>query len=657
MRALAPGDPAYIGRYRLLGRLGEGGMGRVYLGRSEGGRTVALKVIQDELARVPEFRQRFAREIAAARRVGGQWTAAVLDADTDAASPWVATQYILGPSLHEVVAEDYGPLPEHSVRTLANRLALALEAVHGAGLVHRDLKPANVLVTVDGPRVIDFGIARALDVLDTLVGDGARTRTGMLIGSPGFMSPEQARGRELGPASDVFCLGSVLAYAATGRQPFGVTGTGGMHAQLFRIAEDEPDLDGVPESLLPLVRDCMRKEPARRPAPREIAERTSGLRAGPWLPGEVLEQVGRHAAQLLDFDAPGQAPSRPGALPPPTAEIATAWPSVESGPATPSPLPAQPQTPLPAQPQTPPPAPPTMPAWAPTGTRKPRRRLRAVWTGALVLAVLAAGGGLLAIKPWEGGGGGGGQEGGGGGKAGAAVPKALHGKWEGKFPGQGTKSEKYAMVEFGADKSDGDAMVSVMGTELLCVTRADVESAGHDEDSGKRTVALGTGEIRTGRPKADFGLCRDRPGGSLGYDPVDPDRLVWTVGGQEIQLTRQENTSIAEYGLTTWYADSGKQRKGTLESVTLQTETLHDSTVKIVDGRGSQPSCFYEAQLFTAMDGRLLTTPADPATTGAAPAPDCPAGLAPIWLDTVDDRTLEYGSLDGTMSGTLKNSP
>ncbi|QEV16385.1 serine/threonine-protein kinase [Streptomyces alboniger] len=647
MRALAPGDPAYIGRYRLLGRLGEGGMGRVYLGRSEGGRTVALKVIQDELARVPEFRQRFAREIAAARRVGGQWTAAVLDADTDAASPWVATQYILGPSLYEVVAEDYGPLPEHSVRTLANRLALALEAVHGAGLVHRDLKPANVLVTVDGPRVIDFGIARALDVLDTLVGDGARTRTGMLIGSPGFMSPEQARGRELGPASDVFCLGSVLAYAATGRQPFGVTGTGGMHAQLFRIAEDEPDLDGVPESLLPLVRDCMRKDPARRPAPREIAERTSGLRAGPWLPGEVLEQVGRHAAQLLDFDAPGEPPSPSGAPSPRKAEITTAKPSVDSAPAAPSPLPA------------PPLAPPTMPAWAPTptGTRKPRRRLRAAWTGAIVLAVLAAGGGLLATKPWEGDSGGGGQEGGGTGKAGAAVPKALHGKWEGKFPGQGTKSEKYAMVEFGADKSDGDAMVSVMGTELLCVTRADVESAERDEDSGKRTVTLGTGEIETGKPQADFGLCRDRPGGSLSHDPADTDRLVWTVGGQEIQLTRQENTSTAGYGLTTWYADSGEQRKGTLESVTLQTETLHDSTVKIVDGRGSEPSCFYEAQLFTAMDGRLLTTPAETETTGAAPAPDCPDGLAPIWLDTVDDQTLEYGSLDGTMSGTLRNSP
>ncbi|XIE81477.1 serine/threonine-protein kinase [Streptomyces sp. SBR177] len=194
MQRLQPDDPSHLGRYRLVGRLGEGGMGRVFLGRSEGGRTVALKVVHEELARLPEFRARFAREVAAARRVGGQWTAAVLDADTEAATPWVATQYVLGPSLYEVVAEDFGPLPERSVRVLANRLAHALAAVHGAGLVHRDLKPSNVLVTVDGPRLIDFGIARAFEAVDTVLEGAPRTRTGMLVGSPGFMSPEQARG-------------------------------------------------------------------------------------------------------------------------------------------------------------------------------------------------------------------------------------------------------------------------------------------------------------------------------------------------------------------------------------------------------------------------------------------------------------------------------
>ncbi|MFF5973267.1 MDR family MFS transporter [Streptomyces sp. NPDC012769] len=311
MDQLTAEDPTRLGPYRLIARLGAGGMGLVYLGRSEGGRTVAVKVVQAEYAGNAEFRRRFAREVAAARRVGGSWTAAVLDADPEAAVPWVATQYIPGPDLHTVVAEDFGPLPEYSVHALANRLALALQAVHEAGLIHRDLKPSNVLVTVDGPRVIDFGIARAMD---SLAGDSLHTRTGMLIGSPGFMSPEQVRGLELTPASDVFCLGAVLVYAATGRMLFGATDTG-LNAHLFRVAEEEADLTGVPDSLVDLVRACLSKDPAGRPTPREVAEATATDRASEWLPGSVLAQLGRHAAQLLDFAPPApptpvpQAPS------------------------------------------------------------------------------------------------------------------------------------------------------------------------------------------------------------------------------------------------------------------------------------------------------------------------------------------------------------
>ncbi|QES57555.1 hypothetical protein DEJ51_28005 [Streptomyces venezuelae] len=297
MDQLTAEDPNRIGPYRLIARLGAGGMGLVYLGRSEAGRTVAVKVVQAEYAGNPEFRKRFAREVAAARRVGGSWTAAVLDADTEAAVPWVATQYIPGPDLQTVVARQFGPLPEDSVRTLANRLALALRAVHEAGLIHRDLKPSNVLVTVDGPRVIDFGIARAMD---SLTGDSLHTRTGMLIGSPGFMSPEQVRGLELTPASDVFCLGAVLVYAATGRMLFGAKDTG-LNAHLFRIAEEEADLTGVPESLAGLVGACLHKDAARRPTPEEVAERTAADAAGEWLPGAVLAQLGRHAARLLDY--------------------------------------------------------------------------------------------------------------------------------------------------------------------------------------------------------------------------------------------------------------------------------------------------------------------------------------------------------------------
>ncbi|MGW1514975.1 bifunctional serine/threonine protein kinase/MFS transporter [Streptomyces sp. NPDC002394] len=340
MDQLITEDPTRIGPYRLIARLGAGGMGLVYLGRSEAGRTVAVKVVQAEYAQHPEFRRRFAREVEAARRVGGEWTAAVLDADTEAPVPWVATQYIPGPDLTTVVAKDFGPLPEHSVRTLAHRLAAALGSVHAAGLIHRDLKPSNVLVTVDGPRVIDFGIARAMDGLG---GDSLHTRTGMLIGSPGFMSPEQVRGLELTPASDVFCLGAVLVYAATGRLLFGATDTG-LSAHLFRIAEDEPDLTGVPDSLLDLVRECLHKDPARRPTPAQVAARTAADGAGEWLPGSVLAQLGRHAARLLDFapetrvpvqdpHIPAQHPAQPQppSLPPHPAYTPTA--SAGFGPA------------------------------------------------------------------------------------------------------------------------------------------------------------------------------------------------------------------------------------------------------------------------------------------------------------------------------------
>ncbi|MFF4364757.1 MFS transporter [Streptomyces sp. NPDC001594] len=313
MDQLIAADPTHIGPYRLIARLGEGGMGLVYLGRSEGGRTVAVKVVQAEYAGHAEFRRRFAREVAAARRVGGDWTAAVLDADPAAAVPWVATQYIPGPDLRTVVAEDFGPLPEYSVHTLANRLAVALRAVHEAGLIHRDLKPSNVLVTIDGPRVIDFGIARAMD---SLTGDSLHTRTGMLIGSPGFMSPEQVRGRELTPASDVFCLGAVLVYASTGRLLFGADDSG-LNAHLFRVAEEEPDLTGVPQALTGLVRACLEKDPAARPTPQEVADRTALEQAGEWLPGTILAQLGRRAARLLDWapETPAAASQRDPRIP------------------------------------------------------------------------------------------------------------------------------------------------------------------------------------------------------------------------------------------------------------------------------------------------------------------------------------------------------
>ncbi|HET6360038.1 serine/threonine-protein kinase, partial [Streptomyces sp.] len=333
MEPLAPADPRHIGEYRLLARLGAGGMGQVYLARNDRGRTVAVKLVRHELAEQEEFRGRFRQEVRAALRVGGEWTAPVLDADTEAPVPWVATGYIAGPALHTVVSGDHGPLPERSVRILASGLAHALRNIHAAGLIHRDLKPSNILITIDGPRVIDFGIARALET----VTDGGLTRTGALVGSPGFMAPEQVRGDRVTPACDIFCLGSVLAYAATGRMPFG-SADSGVHALMFRIAQEEPNLEDLPESLASLVRDCLHKDPAARPAIEEILElTTSDATAEPWLPGALIAQLGRHAVQLLEVEQP-QAPAP--VQPPTMTAPAPKPPGPTPLPTPPPPLPA-----------------------------------------------------------------------------------------------------------------------------------------------------------------------------------------------------------------------------------------------------------------------------------------------------------------------------
>lgn len=296
MDDLAAGDPSHIGRYRLLGRLGAGGTGRVYLARSPAGRAVAVKLIWEDYARPSEFRARFADEVKAARQVDGEWTAHVLDADPAAEIPWVATAYVAGPSLRDVVDRDFGPLPEPSLLVLAHRLASALADIHRAGLVHRDLKPSHVLLAMGGPRVIDFGITAA---------PISYANTGPTVGTPGFMPPEQLRGEPVGPAGDVFCLGAVLAYAATGRLPFGEPG-GGIPELFHRVAHEEPDLVGVPAPLLPVVRACLHKDPERRPTPEQIrGHLADGRPADPWLPREVMAQVARHTAVLRETGLPG----------------------------------------------------------------------------------------------------------------------------------------------------------------------------------------------------------------------------------------------------------------------------------------------------------------------------------------------------------------
>ncbi|TQJ54935.1 MULTISPECIES: serine/threonine-protein kinase [Streptomyces] len=305
MQPLGADEPTTVGPYRLLGRLGAGGMGRVYLGRSAGGRTVAVKIVHPHLALDEEFRARFRREVDSARRVGGAWTAPVLDADPEATVPWVATGYAAGPSLAAAVASGGGPLPEHSVRVLGAGLAEALGAVHELGLVHRDVKPSNVLLTVDGPLLIDFGIARATD------GTASLTSTGVSVGSPGYMAPEQILGKVASGAADVFSLGAVLAYAATGQPPFPGDSSA---ALLYKVVHEQPEL-GEPDSglrgeLRAVVEACLSKDPTARPAPAEVARRlapegAARLVAGGWLPGALVEQLGRSAVQLLNLEGTG----------------------------------------------------------------------------------------------------------------------------------------------------------------------------------------------------------------------------------------------------------------------------------------------------------------------------------------------------------------
>ncbi|WP_406289798.1 protein kinase domain-containing protein [Embleya sp. NBC_00896] len=259
-------DPRIVGSYRLLRRLGAGGMGVVYLGVDRHGKKVALKLIRQELAGNPEFRSRFAREVAAAAMVRGNRTAALVDADAGADRPWLATVYVPGPSLQRRVGER-GPLGCLDLARVGSAVADGLVSVHAVGVVHRDVKPSNILLSPDGPQIIDFGIAYA-------DGAGTLTVTGTAVGSPGFLAPEQVRGQTVTPATDMFALGVTLAYAGRGAPPFG---SGPVDALLYRVVHEEPDLDGVPEQVVPLISACLSKDPRMRPSAEQVRDRLAAI--------------------------------------------------------------------------------------------------------------------------------------------------------------------------------------------------------------------------------------------------------------------------------------------------------------------------------------------------------------------------------------------
>ncbi|MEF9881146.1 serine/threonine-protein kinase [Streptomyces sp. P9-A4] len=329
-QALAADDPTTVAGYRLAARLGAGGMGKVYLSYTPGGRPVAIKLIRPEFGEDAEFRRRFAQEVRSAQRVQGLFTAPVIDADPEGAQPWLATAYVPGPSLADAVVT-HGALPVETVLLLVAGMAEALHVIHGAGIVHRDLKPSNVLLAADGPRVIDFGIAHAADATSL-------TGSGVTIGTPSFMAPEQAAGRKVTPATDIFALGQVAAYASTGLPAFG---EGTSHGVLYRIVHEEPDLGAVPERLTELVTRCLAKDPEARPSIPEVIALCQAANAATvlrrpedWLPGAVSADITARAAAPAPLQTPPPPQTAPGH--PPTAPAGPAAPGVAYAPTAPS---------------------------------------------------------------------------------------------------------------------------------------------------------------------------------------------------------------------------------------------------------------------------------------------------------------------------------
>jgi serine/threonine protein kinase/outer membrane protein assembly factor BamB len=547
MESLTAADPRTVGEFRLRARLGAGGMGQVFLATSLGGRAVAVKVIHGELASDEEFVRRFRAEVDAAQRVSGVYTAPVVAAGVDDRPPWLATAFVPGPPLDKVVAR-HGPLPGPALWRLAAGLAEALRAIHSAGLIHRDLKPANVLLAADGPRVIDFGISRAASDSNTRL-----TATGSIIGTPSFMSPEQVEARDAGPASDVFSLGSVLVYAATGSSPFSGGPNVSSASVLYRVVHAQPDLSRVPGDIRGLVEACLAKDPGSRPGLGQVAAICASaaehlrLSAAAFWPPDVARVIAEQAAGLTaQIDALQEDsgyPSGPASL-----QDASAWGSSTTAPRLDRPMtthpPAQPSywgpdshpsfppgAPMPSGPMPSGP----MPSGPGTMPQYPRARpeylgtsRRGLITGAVAVGVAVVGGGAAWLVSSQS------KNGTPAGVAGTSPP-ATGGTGAFSVGGKGTR--RTATWEF----TTGNAVnaVPTVAGGVVYVASTDGKVYAVNASSGKQVWASPAGSGSAPPEVVGNVLCTATQSGDFTALDTADGTVAWTVKGKAPAATQQ----------------------------------------------------------------------------------------------------------------------